>query len=353
MDLLGRAAIAAAFIPLALVPSRAAPDGLDPVTIAIVRQDGILVPFAAWTGKSWENPWPVPTKEADTPITLDELPRRWWSKATGPVDRWYASLVDGTADVVKTTSPAWFPAHCQQGIGLRTTLAVRKPVPPLRIQPYPKIGVAMSRRLPLAPIEPLDPASPTGTALMASLPSLVDRDEDEEAKRYQMTSRWKHPYNEAGRRRIPIAIEALYRAPTAPGESVVYFEAVKRYPPVAGPAKDARDADRPRDPTRTGQQREQPCEVATFVWGWATVLDGATKISPRTRHTTMTSCDFNTVDVMLPLASMSVGTQRLWIVQLSGWGRERYVLIDPEIAIETNVVWNVPGGQCAPRDGGA
>ena len=335
------AILCAALLPL-LPPAGIGAADQEPVTIGIVRQDGIIVPFASWTGKAWENSWPVPEKEAEIPISVAEIPRRWWSKATGPLDRWFVWQVDGSTTSVQVTAPTWFPAHCQQGTGLRTSLAVRQPVPPPRIQPYPKIGLALSRRLDLTPIETLDPGGPLGTALLKVLPGLMSDDEDRDALRYRTTSNWKHPYDDAARRRVPITIEALYRAPARrAGVFMHYFEAVKRYPPIGTP---------PAAESKTRPPKPPPCEVATAMAGWIIARDGETSVKPSAWATSMTSCDFNTVDVMLPLATVVVD-RTLWIAQLSGWGRERYALIDPSAPELESVIWAAPGGTCRKPSG--
>ncbi len=53
------------------------------MTFAVVRGDGLLIPFATWTGERWGNTWPTPAKRLDVPVQLRDLPARWWGK-TGP-----------------------------------------------------------------------------------------------------------------------------------------------------------------------------------------------------------------------------------------------------------------------------
>jgi len=334
-----RVAIAlAALLALTHSPSWSDPADLSPFTLAILRQDGIIIPFASWTGKAWENPWPVPEKEVDTPITFGEIPRQWWSKAVGPLERWIVWQVDGTTTPVKVASPTWFPAHCLQGLGLRTTLPLRRPPPPQRVQPYPKVGIAMSRQLDLAPIEALDPSGPAGQGLLKSIASLMAEDEERVDFTYLTSLK-------AERRKFPVKIEALYRSPTGrPGVFAYYFEAVRRYPPIDKQAA-------PPAPKPGAPPPPEPCEVVTVMIGSTIARDADPSMTPDRHLTRMTSCDFDTVDVMLPLASLNFNGQTAWIAQLSGWGRERYVLVDPEAPVEQSIVWNVPGGTCLKPGG--
>lgn len=321
-----------------LVAARAADETPQPApfTLAIVRQDGILTPFVSWTGKRYENNWPTPGKDVDTPIALEHVPKGWWGKP-GPTLAWEVWQADGSHAETRATAPTWFPAHCQQGLGLRTSLDVRQPLPPMRVQPYPKLGVAASRRLDLQPIERLDPAGRLAGIVLESLVDVVNVDEDEQARRFLLDG-WQHPYDPAERHRIALRLEALYRAPAGPkGVYVHYFEAVKRYPirpsPKAQPAAAADD---------------QSCELITVTAGWFIGRDDDVTVSANMWRTRMTSCDFESVDVMLPLASVVLNKQPVWIAQLSGWGRENYALID---ALTTDrakkLIWQTSGGFCA------
>ena len=106
-----------------------------PVTIAVLRGDGVLVPIVTRTGNKWTNTWPVPLKAADVPLGLDGIPKRWWGKP-GPTPTWHAWQIDGVTSEVAVERPSWYLAHCQQGVGLKTSLTARPPVPPPTVQPY-------------------------------------------------------------------------------------------------------------------------------------------------------------------------------------------------------------------------
>ena len=92
-----------------------------PVTIAVLRGDGVLVPIATRTDSKWTNTWPVPLKKADVPLGLDGIPKRWWGKP-GPTPTWHAWQIDGVTSEVAVERPSWYLAHCQQGVGLKTSL---------------------------------------------------------------------------------------------------------------------------------------------------------------------------------------------------------------------------------------
>ena len=134
---------------------------------------------------------------------------------------------------LETIAPTWFPAHCQQGLGLRTTYSTREVVPPPHIQPYPKAGLAVAGAAAIAPIEIVDIAS---SPLVAPLARALVRSEvyDEETKLVKNYVRagvgWKHPYTEDERKETPFRIEALYKVARGLGDrDVYYYEGLKHY----------------------------------------------------------------------------------------------------------------------------
>jgi hypothetical protein len=317
----------------ALAASTAAQPEEPPFTMAVVRADGVLIPFVSWTGKSFTNAWPTPKKEVDTPIGLDEVPRGWWADKVGAPAAWQVLIGDGTTTDARAVAPVWFPAHCQQGLGLRTSLQL-PPAPPARMQPYPKVGVAASRRMDLRTIEALDPKGAVGAALLKTLPPIVDEDEDRMVKRFLMEG-WKHPIQPAERLATPISVEALYRTPSgSEGVFIHYFEAVKRYPQsevVAGQPRAKKDS----------------CEVVTFISGWFSGSESRPAGSLRLWETKLTSCNYESADVMLPMAWFMMRDTPVWVVQLSGWGREQYALINAAAERRSDQgLWSSPGGFC-------
>lgn len=314
----------------------------DPVTLAVVRADGLLIPFASWTGKTWENSWPVPEKSADTPITTADIPKRWWARQ-GPVEEWQVWQVDGSRTPALVKRPTWYLAHCQQGVGLATNLDTRKPLPPPVVQPYPKVGLASSSPLRFQPIAVMGPESSVWKAIPAAIRDHVDAEEARIVKGLLTSAQWRHPVDPEARRPVPIEVQALYRSPTGDGRFIHYFEAVKRYtsPEAALRADEEQERGRRRRPG-------EDCAVITFASGWFVAGNSDTRVSTRVTDVRITSCDFEDVDVMLPLGYLSSAEGPLWIIQLSGWGREAFRLLRWNAATGTpDLVFSTPGGECA------
>src|SRR5689334_10017948 len=55
-----------------------------PFTVGVLRNDGIVIPFAVFDGKEWSEPWPTVLRSVDLPIDIANVPQKWWGK-TGPI----------------------------------------------------------------------------------------------------------------------------------------------------------------------------------------------------------------------------------------------------------------------------
>jgi hypothetical protein len=287
-----------------------------PVTVAVLRGDGVLVPIATRTGKVWSQTWPVPVKSADVPLDLDDVPKRWWGKA-GPTKTWHAWQIDGTRSQVAVERPTWYLAHCQQGVGLKTGLTARPPIPPPTVQPYPKLGLASSAPVAFKPLEAVDQTSPLWTPIGKAVAKAVQAGEDALGQmRMNVEYRLPHPIPSAQRAKVPVKVETLYRMPLGGGRFVYYVEATKRYgmPPLSA----TRSA-----PAAT--PRPDGCSLMSFANGWFAIGDGeAPDLEAFVR---VTSCEYDDVSLMLPLGYIDDGDEPVWIAQFTGWSAERYSLV--------------------------
>ena len=51
-----------------------------PFAAGILRQDGIIIPFGVYDGKSWSNHWPKPSLDLTVPTDVGSVPSRWWGR---------------------------------------------------------------------------------------------------------------------------------------------------------------------------------------------------------------------------------------------------------------------------------
>ena len=49
----------------------------DPAfAVAMLRRDGVIIPFAVFDGRSWSTPWPAPTYGLEAPLTMAAVKRQ-------------------------------------------------------------------------------------------------------------------------------------------------------------------------------------------------------------------------------------------------------------------------------------
>ena len=309
-----------------------------PITFAVIRGDGILIPFATRTGDKWTLTWPVPLKKPDVPLGIDEVPKRWWGKL-GPTTTWHAWTIDGAASEVRVERPEWYLARCQQGVGLKTALTARPPVPPPTLQPYPKLGLAATAPLPFRAVEVLDESAPLWGAIRTAVATALNRAEDGMKRTPLQIANgggFFHPFGPEERAKVPVRLESLYRIPLGDGRLLHFFEATKRYgmPPLA--AGERSPAETPRD----------GCGLMAFAYGWLVVGPGETLGEPDLRAE-LTACDYGGSVLMLPLGYLPDTRGALWFAQETSWDTEAYTVLraDPTTGIP-EVLFTTHGGVC-------
>ena len=301
-------------------------------SLGVLRRDGILIPFAAFTGRAWEVPWPGADTSVPLPISLADVPRRWWGPV-GPDAAWQAWLPDGTKQPLKLQKPVHVPIFCGGHLAIATDYhgqpsAEREPT-------VPKDAIATAGEVALLPITHVSVNAPDATRLIAAITEQFNEEETLAAEHF---SQWEHPFSSASRARLPIVLEAFYRATdVGPGGDfrTSYIEAVRKYP--------ARESD-------------QGCGLVTFVRGWVTEFrDRKPRINIGAR---VTFCDRADVSFMHPFGRVRIprgsggdsaaAADVYWVYQTSSWRDEFYGVarVTPE-AVRPVVV--VAGGGC-PRE---
>jgi hypothetical protein len=303
------AVLAAAAVTLGLAADRPAPFAL-----AIVRADGVVIPFATYDGRRWANPWPEPGMEREVPIGLTDVPKSWWGRLNR-APAWTLYPLRGDPRGLTLQRPFVVGTQCQTNIGLQTDY--KSPIiPPPAAQPYPKDGVAITGDLRVERITVLNEKSPEWVEIANHIPVTVN---DEESK-------LQFPLARTDRRKREVKLEVLVRAPwNEAGSTVFYFEGMKSYPVYKGTVK-------------------QPCDVRTYFSGWLVKrADGSTKTSAQA---VLSNCEIRGVNFMLPLGMIRVDEKALWVVQWSGWGHEHYAVAEIGKDARPDYRVRTPGGDC-------
>lgn len=304
---------AAAALPQAILQQ-----DTGPFVLSVLRRDGTVLPFATYDGKRWSKRWPQ-QPPADRPISLDDIPKSWWG--VEPAPRAMSHWADGVkvGDVAVTALMASSPM-CEPRMTLRSDYRAREPVPPGFVLPFPKDGVLVSSEVTVEKIATLDPAGDEAKGVLGLALDEFNRQETATASRF---THWSHPVKQADRRKVPVTLEAIYRAPLDDAEGTAYFiEAIRDYPP--------------------GPNERDGCGLTTYASGWVITGGGRASIRVGAR---ITFCDRKGVGYMFPFGLLRADAKNYWIVQYSGFESESYEVVRPTRRnIEAAVIYHA--GSC-------
>jgi hypothetical protein len=300
------------------------PGETSPFFVGVLRRDGVVIPLAAFDGKSWRMPWPQELEADSMPPSLQVVPRDWWGKP-GPLRQlvaWGNGVSRGVIHL-HLGSPVRLHIMCDTRVALQSDYRPPEPPPPPTAQPYPKDGLAVSGDPAVEPIQILSPGSDEWTT--AAREMTADFDEAEERAARSFTA-WRHPFSKVERRRYVPQIEAIYGAPMdEAGWSAYYIEAVRSYPP--GPD-------------------DRGCGLVVSAGGW--MKQGPNDKRSFDLRARITYCDRGGVGYMLPLGLITANERRYWAYQISGFDRESYLIVRPRPKeIVSEVVQS--GGACGRR----
>src|SRR5689334_14898812 len=111
--------LAAALLLATLAAAGAAAAERQKFTLAALRRDGVIIPFASFDGKSWGVYWPVSDFGVTMPISLSDIPRKWWGPQ-GPEAPWTARLAEGETRPLTIKKPVHAKVFCVGRPGLAT-----------------------------------------------------------------------------------------------------------------------------------------------------------------------------------------------------------------------------------------
>ena len=273
--------------------------------LGVMRRDGVVLPFVSYDGK-WELSWPSSLTNMELPIALNAVPTKWWGGAM-PTS-WTLWPSDGSDGIkVSPTGPIAIMVGVEKRLGLRTGFVSEEPLPMPFTVPYPKEGVVVSGTVQVGRVSAVSKRAAAWRDLTTSLKEEIDTAEQHAIDRTRSSSKWVHPIPETQRKSTMAELEAWYTTSLVqPGFGVSYIEAVKKYPP--------------------GEDDEE-CGLETFISGW--IYSNSRQPRPKTNLTAkVTYCDRNHVSYMLPLGAMVVNSRTHWILQMSSWETEWYIVVE-------------------------
>ena len=155
---------------------------------------------------------------------------------------------------------------------------------------------------------------------------ITDDFNEQEAEAARRFTRWKHPFTPAQRQKVPIELEAFYRA----------SEHTSR-------ASGRRPTSRRCGSFQPGPA-DHDCGLVTFAQAWIREQPG--KAPDVDLGARVTYCDRADAAFMLPFGRLHLGDDVYWVYQTSSWSDELYTVsrMSPK---ETRPVVVVSGGFCA------
>jgi hypothetical protein len=297
-------------------------------SLGVLRRDGFLLPFASFDGRTWQVTWPGTDISAPLPISLSDVPKRWWG-AAGPDAPWSAWFPEAPARPLKLAKPFQVPVFC--GAYLAVGTDYRGAAPTEREPTVAKDALAIAGDVKPLPIARLSLYA-DDTARM--IKAITAKFNEEEAIAASQFSDWRHPWGARSRAQFPIELEAFYRVTenTPSGNfRTSYIEAIRKF---------------------TAREEDQGCGLITFVRGWVTEVPG--KEPMLNLGARVTYCDRAEIAFMQPFGRIVVerggGRRRTapdvyWVYQLSSW-RDEFYNVARVSADGVSPVVAVAGGGC-------
>ena len=291
-------------------------------SLAALRRDGVIIPFASFDGRAWSLQWPDSDVTVPLPISRADIPKKWWGPQ-GPDAPWRALLPDGETRPLVLGKPVHAKVFCSGHPAIATDYR-GEPVDP-REPTVAKDGLAVAGDVKIQDIINISVHAPEAQRVIDLITAEFNLQELQAIKNFV---NWSHPFWTWERWKYPIALEAFYRSTetTTRGTwKTTYVEAIRRFPPRA---------------------IDQDCGLITFVRGWITEQAG--KLSVINIGARISYCDRAEVSFMLPFGRLVAENEAYWVYQTSSWRDELYTVsrIRPE-GVRTVVA--ASGGGC-PKD---
>jgi hypothetical protein len=288
-------------------------------SLAALRRDGVIIPFASFDGRNWGVHWPTSDVGVPLPISRADIPRKWWGPQ-GPDVPWRAVLFGGETRPLTLGQPVHAKVFCSGHPAVGTDYR-GGPIDP-REPTVPKDGLAIAGAVTPEPILQISIHAPDAKRVIALITNEFNKEEQLAAEHFLL---WTHPFAPAQRAALPIELEAFYRTIDATSRGAwrtTYVEAIRRFPPRAS---------------------DNGCGLITFVRGWITEQEGKTPVVNLGAR--VTYCDRAEVSFMLPFGRLAIDDEVYWAYQISSWRDEVYT-VSRVRPTEVRPVVAVPGGGC-------
>lgn len=281
----------------------------DTFTVGILRQDGVIAPFAQYANRKWTNPWhsPQPGDQPDEPETIADLPKPWFQSFVKPSSEWYLWSPSGEPTTIKASNTVQGCSHCQQVWGLLSNYP--NPKQPEKNECVRNVGAVFSERKQARAMETITNSSADWKQMLKFLGPEFERAEKVGISRIVSQKYSAQLPLARERARVPLSLLNLYRTRLgADGRLLFYFEASKEY-------------SKPRDANDAG------CNNISLLGGWA-IRNPQGKLILLDSQFSPTDCDMKEGGLALPFAMLRLDGKTFVIVEEVGYEGESYIILE-------------------------
>lgn len=292
------------FIALLAIPL-AADQSQRKFNIAVVRADGVIIPFAQFDRGTWKALWTAMSNDAKVvvPVTLEDIHEDWW-RDEPPSLEWTLRPPQGDPVTLRALKPHAVYTPCGTEVGLATDLKPAGLLPPPHQAPYPKLGIATTGDVVIEPIVEVPREDTDWHRVKKALETKEFRNAEVAAL---AGMEWTHPVKTIEREKTPIDLQAVWHVKDS---RFFYFEAMRRYPD-------------PKPP-----KGKPPCELVTFVAGYFWE-ERSENLKPVGVGSLITYCHMERATFLWPFGVIRDGQKQYWLFQSAGWTGEVYGVAEP------------------------
>jgi hypothetical protein len=290
--------------------------------VAVLRSDGVVVPFATYWRGLWLAPWQPPQGYPAEINSVSDLPDPWFTKYEETTPTWYATESGvRQALTLHASKLVGVDNHCSTNWGLQTDYVGAKGGGGQRMN----VGIALSEPTGLVAPVRLNPHSAEAKPILYLIHRRFEDDERSWLARPDMAWRARSVPRAVVRERRAPAVVNLYRVAAGGGRALYSFEAERRYPKPRGAA----------DPG---------CENLSAFAGMLS-QDGR-RLRFVERQFALSDCDAKEVTYSLPLGLIRDSGREFLILQEQGYEDESYTILELRRSGLLRRLRRVEGGGC-------
>jgi hypothetical protein len=272
--------------------------------VAVLRSDGVVVPFATYWRGLWLAPWQPPPGYPPEINSVSNLPSPWFTKYEKTTPIWHATGAGARQAVTLHASKLLeVDNHCSTNWGWQTDYAGAE----REEGQHESVGIAINEPAVIVAPARLDPHSAELKPIISLILRRFESDERSWLARPDMAWRAKSVPRAGVRAKQSPAVVKLYRIGASGGRTLYSFQAERRYAKPRG-------------------SHDPGCESLSAFAG--ILLQESHRIRLVERQFALSDCDAKEVTYSLPLGLIRDGGRDFLILQEQGYEDESYTILE-------------------------